>query len=363
MSVRRADARLALLGVVVALLVAAAWRSTPGVVARALLDDGAPVAETSDRIVRVTVPSGANAGQIVEALEAAGAVADAGALRVLLRLTGAGSDLQAGRYAFREGSSPADALRVLRGGPNGYQRLTIREGLRVEEVGALVVRAGLATTEEWQAAVRKPRLEPFLALRPAGADLNGYLFPASYDIDGATTAESLVEAMLKAFEERVVPLEGEARERNGSLYEALTLASIVEREAVWADERATVAAVFKNRLKAGIGLQADPTVQFALTRGERGAASVVASGYWKENLTPGDLQIDSPYNTYRVTGLPPGPIANPGMGAIEAALRPAPVDYLYFVVAPSCDGRHLFATTLDQHNANVAAFRASKCGR
>lgn len=363
MSVRRADARLALLAAVIAVLIASAWRSTPGAVARALLDDGTPVVEPSDRIVRVTVPSGANAGQIVEALDAAGAVADAGALRVLLRLTGAGSDLQAGRYAFREGSSPADALRVLRGGPNGYQRLTVREGLRMEEVGALVVRAGLATPQEWQAAVRKPRDEPFLALRPPGVDLNGYLFPASYDIDGATTAESLVQAMLKTFEERVASLDLDARRENGSLHEALTLASIVERETVWADERSTVAAVFKNRLKAGIGLQADPTVQFALTRGERGAASVAASGYWKETLSPQDLQIDSPYNTYLVKGLPPGPIANPGMGAIEAALHPAPVDYLYFVVAPSCDGRHLFAATLEQHNANVAAFRASKCGR
>ncbi|TAK76181.1 MAG: endolytic transglycosylase MltG [Dehalococcoidia bacterium] len=363
MNVRRADARLALLGAVVAVLIATAWRSTPGAVARALLDDGTPVAEPTDRIVRVTVPNGANAGQIVEALDAAGAIADAGALRVLLRLTGAGSDLQAGRYAFREGSSPADALRVLRGGPNGYQRLTIREGLRVEEVGALVVRAGLATPQEWQAAMRKPRPEPFLAQRPAGADLTGYLFPASYDIDGSTTAESLVQAMLNAFGERVAPLDIDARQAGGSLHEALTLASIVERETVREDERWTVAAVFKNRLKTGIGLQADPTVQFALTRGERGAALAAVSGYWKEHLTPDDLQVDSPYNTYRVTGLPPGPIANPGMGAIEAALRPAPVDYLYFVVAPSCDGHHLFATTLDQHNANVAAFLASKCGR
>ena len=363
MSVRRADARLALLAAVIAILIAFAWRSTPGVVARALLDNGTTEVPTSGTIVRVTIPTGANAAQIVEALDAAGAIADAEALRVLLRLTGAGSDLQAGRYVFREGSSPAEALRVLRGGPNGVQRLVVREGLRVEEIGVLVVRAGLATPEEWQVAVKKPRLEPFLAQRPQGADLTGYLFPASYDIDGSTTAETLVQAMLDAFADRVAPLTAEAQRSNGSLHDALTLASIVERETVWAEERATVAAVFRNRLHAGIGLQADPTVQFALTRGERGAASIAASGYWKEYLTPDDLRIDSPYNTYILRGLPPGPIANPGMGAIEAALRPAAVDYLYFVAAPSCDGRHLFATTLDQHNTNVAAFRASKCGR
>lgn len=363
MSVRRADARLALLAAVIAVLIAFTWRSTPGAVARALLHDGTSEAQASDKIVRVTIPTGANASQIVEALDAAGAISDAEALRVLLRLTGAGSDLKAGRYQFRGHAGPAEALRILRGGPNGVQRLTIREGLRVEEVGALVVREGLATPAEWQAAVTKPRAEPFLAQRPAGADLTGYLFPASYDIDVSTTAETLVQAMLDAFADRVAPLAGEARRSDGSLYEALTLASIVERETVFADERATVAAVFRNRLRAGIGLQADPTVQFALTRGGRGAASIAASGYWKESLTPDDLRIDSPYNTYLLPGLPPGPIANPGMGAIEAALRPAAVDYLYFVAAPSCDGRHLFAATLDQHNANVAAFRASKCGR
>lgn len=363
MNLRRADARLALLAGVIALLIALAWRGTPGVVARALLDDGEPEAVTTARFVRVTIPTGANAAQIVEAIEAAGAVSDAGALRVLLRLTGAGADLQAGRYQFREHAGPAEVLRVLRGGPNGVLRLTVREGLRVEEIGGLVVRAGLATPEEWDTAVKKPRPAPFLALRPPDADLTGYLFPASYDIDGSTTAETLVQAMLDAFAERVAPLDAEARRTNGSLYEALTLASIIERETVWAEERATVAAVFRNRLRAGIGLQADPTVQFALTRGPRGAASIAASGYWKQSLTPDDLKVDSRYNTYLLPGLPPGPIANPGMGSIEAALHPAAVDYLYFVAAPSCDGHHLFATTLAQHNANVAAFRASPCGR
>jgi len=362
-SVRRADARLALLAAVIVVLAAFAWRGTPGALARALLDDGASEAPLSGPSVRVTIPAGANAAQIVEVLDVAGAVSDAGALRVLLRLTGAGSDLQAGRYQFREHASPAEVLRVLRGGPNGVLRLTVREGLRVEEIGVLVVREGLATPEQWQAAVTKPRPEPFLAQRPPGADLTGYLFPASYDIDGSTTAETLVQAMLDAFAERVTPLAAEAQRSNGSVHEALTLASIVERETVWGEERATVAAVFRNRLRAGIGLQADTTVQFALTRDDGGAASIAAFGYWKENLSPDDLQIDSPYNTYILPGLPPGPIANPGMGAIEAALRPATVDYLYFVAAPSCDGRHLFATTLAQHNANVALFRTSKCGR
>lgn len=363
MRLRRADARLALLAAVIAVLIAFAWRSTPGAVARALMDGGGPPTPAGARFVRVTIPSGASASQIVEALEAAGAISDPEALRVLLRLTGAGSDLQAGRYQFRERTGPAEALRVLRGGPNGVQRLVVREGLRVQEVGDLVVRAGLATPEEWRAAVTKAWPDPILGQRPAAADLTGYLFPASYDIDGATTAETLVRAMLDTFGERVGPLAEEARRSNGSLHEALTLASIVERETVWPEERATVAAVFRNRLRAGIGLQADPTVQFALTTGPTGAASITANGYWKEYLTPEDLRFDSPYNTYLLPGLPPGPIANPGLGAIEAALRPAPVNYLYFVAAPSCDGRHLFATTLAQHNENVAAFRASKCGK
>lgn len=363
MSVRRADAQLALLAGVLAALVAVAWHSTPGVVARALTGLEPTKAASDQTVVRVTVPSGANAEQIVTALDAAGAVSDAAALRVLMRLTGAGADLQAGRYQFRKASGPAEVLQVLRGGPNGVQRVTVREGLRVEEVGALVVREGLATTEEWAAAVTKVRSEPFLTQRPKDSDLTGYLFPASYDIDRTTSAETLVQAMLDAFSEQVMSLSEEARASGLTLHQALTLASIVEREAVFPEERPTVAAVFRNRLSAGIGLQADPTVQFALTLGEGGATSIAQEGYWKKVLTPGDLRIDSPYNTYLIPGLPPGPIANPGLAAIEAAIRPAPVDYLYFVAAPSCDGKHLFATTLDQHNRNVALFRASPCAR
>lgn len=360
---RRADAQLALLAVVIAVLTAFAWRSTPGAVARALLDGGAVEASPTGGVVRVTIPSGANAAQIVEVLDAAGAISDAEALRVLLRLTGAGADLQAGRYFFRERTSPAEALRILRGGPNSVQRVTVREGLRVEEIGDLVVREGLATPEEWVAAATAPRQEPFLASLPAGADLTGYLYPASYDIDGNTTAETLVQVMLSTFAERVAPLTEEARAKGMSLRDLVTLASIVERETAFPEERPTIAAVFRNRLEAGIGLQADATVQFALTRGDGGAASVKEFGYWKKDLTPADLRIDSPYNTYLLPGLPPGPIANPGLSSIEAALRPTSVDYLYFVAAPSCDGKHLFAVTLDEHNANVEAFRASPCGR
>ncbi|TAJ20889.1 MAG: endolytic transglycosylase MltG [Dehalococcoidia bacterium] len=363
MSVRRADAQLALLAVALAVLIAVAWRSTPGVVARALTGLEPSRATSDQSVVRVTVPSGANAEQIVTALDAAGAVSDAAALRVLMRLTGVGADLQAGRYQFRKASGPAEVLQILRGGPNGVQRVTVREGLRVEEIGALVVHEGLATPEEWAGAIAKARPEAFLAQRPKDSDLTGYLFPASYDIDRTTNAETLIQAMLDAFSERVAPLSEEALASGLTLHQALTLASIVEREAVSPDERATVAAVFRNRLRAGIGLQADPTVQFALTRGERGVASIAQEGYWKKSLTPDDLRIDSPYNTYLMPGLPPGPIANPGLAAIEAAIRPDPVDYLYFVAAPSCDGKHLFATTLDQHNHNVALFRASPCAR
>jgi UPF0755 protein len=362
-SVRRADAQLALLAIAITVMIAFAWRSTPGVVARALAGQERADVSADQTIVRVTIPSGASAAQIVEALDLAGAVSDAGALRVLMRLTGEGSDLQAGRYQFRTASGPAEVLRILRGGPNGVQRVTIREGLRVEEIGDLIVREGLATPEEWAAAVAKPRPEAFLAQRPPGADLTGYLFPASYDIDRTTNAEALIQIMLDTFAERVLPLTGEASASGFTLHEVLALAAIVERETAFPEERPTVAAVFRNRLRAGIGLQADPTVQFALTQGPRGAASIAEFGYWKQMLTPSDLRIDSPYNTYLLPGLPPGPIANPGLGAIEAVVRPAGADFLYFVAAPSCDRKHLFATTLDEHNENVALFRASPCAR
>src|SRR6185295_7487598 len=183
---------------------------------------------------------------------------------------------------------------------------------------------------------------PIRDLDPAAQDLEGYLFPETYSLPRRTDAPTLVRLMVAAFNRAFTPeLRAAAAARNRSVRQAVTLASIVEKETARADERPTVAAVYGNRLRIGMALQCDPTVIYALQR----------AGAYTGNLRHDDLSFDSPYNTYRYPGLPPGPIASPGRASLEAAVHPAAADYLYFVSRN--DGSHEFARTLEEHNRNV----------
>ena len=183
---------------------------------------------------------------------------------------------------------------------------------------------------------------PIKALDPEARDLEGYLFPETYLLPRHTDASRLVRQMTDRFEQVLTPELRQAAEAKGlTVRQAVTLASIVEKEASRPDERPLVAAVYANRLRIGMPLQSDPTVIFALQR----------AGKYTGNLRRDDLDFDSPYNTYRYPGLPPGPIASPGRASLEAAVNPAAVDYLYFVSRN--DGSHEFARTLDEHNRNV----------
>jgi UPF0755 protein len=181
---------------------------------------------------------------------------------------------------------------------------------------------------------------------PVAQDLEGYLFPDTYTLPRRTTADQLVQRMVTAFRDIMSPdLVQRAAARGLSVRELMTLASLVEKETAKSGERPLVAAVYTNRLKIGMGMQCDPTVIYALER----------AGKYDGNLTRENLQFDSPYNTYRYAGLPPGPIAAPGRAAIEAAASPADVPYLYFVSRN--DGSHVFSATLDEHNRNVYEFQ------
>jgi UPF0755 protein len=183
-------------------------------------------------------------------------------------------------------------------------------------------------------------------LDPAAKDLEGYLFPDTYAMSRHATAAQLVPRMVAGFEKALTPEIRSAAEARGLNVRALvTLASIVEKETGKPEERPLVAAVYSNRLKIGMPLQCDPTVIYALQRADR----------YNGNLTRENLQFDSPYNTYRYPGLPPGPIANPGAASLEAAAHPAAVPYLYFVSRG--DGSHAFATNLEEHNRNVDEFQ------
>jgi UPF0755 protein len=358
------DLALAVLSVVAAVILAVAgirvMGSDDAVAARFSAEPGVAVSAVSaEGVVEVEIREGATPGEIVDRLAEVGVVADAETLRTLMLFTGAAPHFQAGRYRFGVHMPPSEVIRMLREGPPRIERITFRAGLRVEEIGEILEEVGYFTAEEWMAAVAAAEPREFMG---EDADFLGFLMPNTYEINDETTVESLLEEMLDRFEELVTPeLVALAAAQGWSLYEVIILASVVEREAVHPEEKPEVAAVFRNRVDIGMALQADPTVQFAITLGAGGPDNVAEYGWWKRGLTVDDLAVDSPYNTYRYPGMIPGPIANPDIDSIRATISPAPVGYFYFVASPACDGRHLFAQTLDEHNRNVELFRASDC--
>ena len=331
---------------------------TPDVIASTVDALEQPFPSAAGDLVEVEIPDGTGAAEILELLLEAGVLEDAGAFDTLLTFSGVTAELKAGRYEFALGTPASEVILQLRSGGLDVDLVRIPEGLRVEEVGAIVVEAGIVTAEEWEAAVSRGWAHPALLGKPVEASLLGYLLPASFPFRESTTADDAVRAMLDAFEANVTAaLYADAEAAGLTMYEVLTLASIVEREAALAEEQPIVASAFRNRLDLGIALQADPTVQFLISDDE----SVEEFGWWKLGLEQGDLETDSLYNTYLYPGLPPGPIANPGIAAIEAVIHPADTEFIYFVASPACDGSHAFAATLEGHNANVEAFRASEC--
>ena len=302
--------------------------------------------------VTITIDPGTDADSIAKQLVESEVLASDIHFRTLLMLTGVGSELRAGSYELKPRMPAAEVIRLLRFGLATERLFAVPEGLRIEEVGALIVEAGIATQAEWDAVILFPRTESIARGRPGGAGLNGYLFPASYPLRENITATHLISAMLEALDSALGPvLRAQIAASPFNLHEVLTLASIVEREVVLRDELPIVASVFLNRIEQGIKLDADATVQYAITLGLTGEPK---AGWWKIDLTLDDLAIQSPYNTYVSVGLPPGPIANPSLGAVQAVLRPAETHFLYFVARG--DGSHVFAATLEEHNINVAKF-------
>ena len=351
---------------VAALLVGALRDTQSGIAADVAADGDAPVAIRGGPAldadpITVEIPPGSGADAIAAQLVRRGVLGEEARFRTLLGYSGVGPQLRAGRYEFPPGTPATEVIRQLRLGLTDEVLIVVPEGLRVEEVGELVVAAGIARREGWEAALaatgRGSRPEAFLRARPDGASLTGYLFPASYPLRDETTAADLLDAMFDAFEAALTPaLAADVASSGLTLHEVLTLAAIVEREAVLREEQPIVASVFLNRLADGIKLDADPTVQFAITQGLDAAPP---EGWWKRELTLDDLAFESPYNTYVTAGLPPGPIASPGLGAIRAVLRPAETSFLFFVATGDGSGSHDFAETLEEHEANVARYLAA----
>lgn len=288
----------------------------------------------------VDIPAGLGPRAIAARLVGAGVVRDETTFRVALWLTGRARDLKAGEYRFSTAQSAVEVVETIARGQIFTQPVTFREGLTIDEMADVYVERRLGDKASFLSAARDASL--VADLDPGAADLEGYLFPDTYPVPRHTPAPALIAQMVRGFRAALPPaLVAEAAAQGLTVRQVVTLAALVEKETAQDDERPLVAAVYRNRLRLGMPMQADPTVIYALQK----------AGRWNGNLTRADLALDSPYNTYRYPGLPPGPIAAPGRRALEAVVRPAAVDYLYFVSRN--DGRHVFATTLRDHNRNV----------
>jgi len=292
----------------------------------------------------VEIPQGAGSRTIGDRLVAAGVIRDSSTYRIALYMSGQGRRLQAGEYRFDRPMTPFEVIDKIARGDVVVITVTFREGLSIVEMSKIFESHGLGKAAQFVAAASDP--EPIRELDAEAKDLEGYLFPDTYPLPRKTDAPQLIRLMVQRFTHALSPdLRQKAADRSLSIRQAVTLASIVEKETGRAEERPLVAAVYANRLRIGMALQCDPTVIYALQR----------AGKYTGNLKREDLSMDSPYNTYRYPGLPPGPIASPGRASIEAAVQPAQANFLYFV--SKNDGSHAFAGSLDEHNRNVHKFQ------
>jgi len=299
-----------------------------------------------------TVEPGESVGQIAARLQREGLIRDAELFRLYLRYTRLDSGVEAGQFTLKKTMTIPQIAQALQSGRRDELTLTIPEGRRLEEVAALVAQQTpisattfLSLTRDAQAWAAQ---YPLLSELPAGASLEGYLFPDTYRLPLDATASDVVARMLSNFDHRITrKLRDDLASQKRTLFQAVTLASIVEREAVVEKERPIIASVYLNRLTSDMALDADPTVQY-------GMASAKGQAPWWPQLTQEDYRsVKSPYNTYLNPGLPPGPIANPGLSSLEAAIDPAQTDFYFFRASCSRDGTHLFSKTLEEHAAKA----------
>jgi UPF0755 protein len=293
--------------------------------------------------LRLLVAQGANAESIGHDLHALGLVVHPVVFRLLARSRGVSSQLKAGDYALLGPLSLEQILDKLVRGDVVRRPITVPEGRTMAEIADIAEAQGL-DREAFLGAAHDPA--PVRDLDPAAADLEGYLFPDTYDLPRTADApQALVRRMTQRFRAVVAPQLAKIKERGLSVRQVVTMASIVELETGRMEERPRIAAVFRNRLQKGMPLQTDPTIIYALKKARR----------WDGNIRRPDLLLDSPYNTYRHAGLPPGPIGCPGREAILAVIDPAPTKELYFVSRN--DGTHQFSETLAEHNRAVDKYQ------
>lgn len=331
--------------------VAGGWR---GIAAKIYLDANQsalePVSNDPDAaLVAFEVAPGETAGDVAVRLQNLGIIRDASAFKMLLQYYGIDTQIEAGRFQLSPAMHGEEIAQALRQASADETVLVTLEGWRLEQVAEAVELAFGDGAGLLQAATTAA-LPQWLGAPSNAASLEGLLFPNTYRFEPDATGAEVAAAMLAEFETRFdAARRQQAEERGLTPYDVVILASIVEREAVVADERPLIAAVFLNRIELGMRLEADPTVQYAL-----GYQSDTGR-WWKTPLLATDVtDTVSPYNTYLSDGLPPAPICSPGLASIDAVLSPADVDYLYFVAKG--DGSHAFTASFDEHLANVAQY-------
>lgn len=290
----------------------------------------------------VEIPYGTPTLRIFEMLHDEGVVRSRLSLLVIHILKK--SKLEAGEYEFEGYVTPFDVYEKLSKGIHKLHRIVVREGSDIYDIAEILDREGVCKKEDFLKFATDESVPRSYGL--STATMEGFLFPDTYLFSRNTHPLRVIDTMYRNFLEKTVRIRKEAAQRGVSLEELVTVASMVEKETFWEDERPIVAAVIYNRLKMRMKLQIDPTVIYALKR----------KGLWDGRLSRDDLSVDDPYNTYLYFGLPPTPICNPGLSSLRAALRPAKVRYLYFVVDPRTR-RHIFSTTYAQHRENVSRMK------
>jgi len=305
----------------------------------------APALQAGPQVVEI--PPHLGVLGVARTLEQAGVIRSPLGFALLGALRGSARSLKAGEYEIPRNATTLLILSLLEEGKVKKHMVLFREGGTVHELARLLEAEGLARAEEVRGLAGYPSFLRSLGIE--AESLEGYLFPDTYHFIKGMTAEEMLARMVQRLREQVTPeILAQAEARGLAFHQLLTLASIIEKEAIAPQERPLISAVFWNRLRREMPLQADPTVQYAV--GKEGRA-----------LTRADLQVNSPFNTYRFPGLPPGPIASPGRAAIRAALNPAKAPYLYFV---STGGdRHHFSVTLEEHNSAVARYRLARTAK
>ena len=300
---------------------------------------------TGERLgVYITVEPGMNAGDIGELLQKRGVISSKQKFWLIAKLGGEERKFKAGTYHRYVNMPIREALDVLVSGEASMIRFTIPEGFTVREIASRLEREGIVSSKAFLDKAKHFGPYRYMqASRQAMFRSEGFLFPDTYEVEPGTSAEAILQMMVRNFDNKLTDeMREKAAKRNLSIYELITLASLVEKEARYEEDRPIIAQVFYKRLDINMPLQSDTTIQYLLD-------------VPKEDVTYADTEIDSPYNTYQNYGLPPGPIANPGLASIEAVLDPADTDYLYFVADRA--GHNHYTKDYEEHLENVNRVR------